>query len=56
MNRGAGKKSILPADKIKEKGTKEVPSQPMPDNKVKVDWKGETRDTLWSKADMPPSD
>ncbi|KAL8685290.1 MAG: hypothetical protein Q9218_007858 [Villophora microphyllina] len=56
MNRGAEKEYTLPVDKSREEGTKKSSPQAILDNKVKADWKGETRDSLLNKADMLPSD
>ena len=56
IKRGPAVGYSLPADKSREEGSKKSTSapKPMPANKVKADWQGETREALLNKADMLP--
>ena len=54
INRGADKDYTLPADKNREEGTKRNRSEPMPINKIKADWEGESKEVLLAKPDMLP--
>jgi hypothetical protein len=64
MARGEERNFTLPASKSRDEGVKKginekdkkiVAREPMAANKVKPDWRGETRETLLAKDDMLPS-
>ncbi len=57
MNRGKAHNYTLPAAKGREEFNPEkgVAPEPMPANKVKADWQGETKEALLAKPDMLPT-
>ncbi|KAJ4301893.1 hypothetical protein N0V90_003989 [Kalmusia sp. IMI 367209] len=57
MNRGKAHNYTLPAAKGREEFNPKngVAPEPMPANKIKADWQGETKEALLAKPDMLPT-
>ncbi|CAF9939088.1 MAG: hypothetical protein HETSPECPRED_001482, partial [Heterodermia speciosa] len=54
INRGAKNDYTLPPDKNREQGTQKNLPGPIPINKIKADWEGESKEVLLAKPDMLP--